>query len=48
MNILLPSAGFQPCFMLISCLAYSSTLKIEALYSYEISVDFHRTMRRYR
>jgi hypothetical protein len=30
-------------FMLVSCLAYSSTLKVEAISYYETSVDFHRT-----
>jgi hypothetical protein len=29
-------------FMLVSCLAYSSTLKMEATYSSEISVAFSR------
>jgi hypothetical protein len=39
----LPSAGF----MLVSCLAYSTTLEIEvALYS-ETSIDFERTTWRY-
>jgi hypothetical protein len=33
--------------MLISCLIYSSTLKTEATCSYENSVDFQRTTRRY-
>jgi hypothetical protein len=31
------------CFMLVSCLAYSSTLKMEATCSSETSVDFQRT-----
>jgi hypothetical protein len=31
------------CFILISCLAYSSTLKMEATYSSETSADFQRT-----
>jgi hypothetical protein len=35
------------CFMLVSCLAYSSTLKVEAVYSFETSVHFQRTTRRY-
>jgi hypothetical protein len=35
------------CFMLVSCLAYSLTLKMEAAYSSENSVDFQRTTRRY-
>jgi hypothetical protein len=34
-------------FTLVSCSAYSSTLKIEAAYSSETSVDFQRTARRY-
>jgi hypothetical protein len=33
--------------MLVSCLAYSATLKIEAICSSERSVDFQRTARRY-
>jgi hypothetical protein len=35
------------CFMLVSCTAYSSTLKMEAICSSEMSVDFHRTTWRY-
>jgi hypothetical protein len=34
------------CFMHVSCLAYSSALKLEAPYSSETSVDFHRATRR--
>jgi hypothetical protein len=34
-------------FMLVSCLAYSSTLNMEAKYSFETSVDFQRTKWRY-
>jgi hypothetical protein len=34
-------------FMIVSCLAYSSTLKMEARCSSETSVDFQRTTRRY-
>jgi hypothetical protein len=34
-------------FMLVSCLAYSSTLKMEAICSSKTSADFHRTTRRY-
>jgi hypothetical protein len=34
---------FATCFMLVSCLAYSSTLKMEATYFSETSVDFQRT-----
>jgi hypothetical protein len=33
--------------MLVPCLAYSSTPKIELICSSETSVDFHRTTRRY-
>jgi hypothetical protein len=33
--------------MLVSCLAYSSTPKMEAMCSSETPVDFHRTTRRY-
>jgi hypothetical protein len=36
-----------PAFMLVSCMAYSSTLKIEVICSSETSVDFQRTTRRY-
>jgi hypothetical protein len=35
------------CFMLVSWLAYFSTLKIEATCSSETSVEFQRTTRRY-
>jgi hypothetical protein len=35
------------CFMLVSCSAYSFTLKMEATYSSETSVDFQRDTRRY-
>jgi hypothetical protein len=31
------------CFMLVSCLAYSSTLKVETIYSIELTADFHTT-----
>jgi hypothetical protein len=34
-------------FTLVSCLAYSSTLKIEAIYSYETLVEFQRDTWRY-
>jgi hypothetical protein len=37
----------QACFMLVSRLAYSSTLKMEAICSSETSVDVHRNARRY-
>jgi hypothetical protein len=33
------------CFLLVSCLAYSSTLKMEVTCSFEILVDFERTAR---
>jgi hypothetical protein len=36
-----------PAFMLVSCLAHSSTLKIEATCSSETPVDFERTTWRY-
>jgi hypothetical protein len=35
------------CFTLVSCLAYSSTLKIEATYSSEMSVGFQRNIQVY-
>jgi hypothetical protein len=35
------------CFMLVYFLAYSSTLKKEMKYSYEMIVDFKRSKRRY-
>jgi hypothetical protein len=35
-----------PVFTLVSCLAHSSTLKTEAMFS-ETSVEFQRTARRY-
>jgi hypothetical protein len=31
------------CFMIISCLTYSSTLKTDVIYSYETTTDCHRT-----
>jgi hypothetical protein len=34
-------------FMLVSCSVYSSTLKMEAMRSFEKSVYFHRTTQRY-
>jgi hypothetical protein len=34
---------FKPDFMLVSCLAYSSTLKMEAMCTSETSVVFQRT-----
>jgi hypothetical protein len=36
-----------PASTLVSCSVYSSTLKIEEIYSSETSVDFQRTTRRY-
>jgi hypothetical protein len=33
-----------PAFILVSCSAYSSTLKIEAIYSLETLVDFKQTI----
>jgi hypothetical protein len=36
-----------PAFMLISCLAYSSTLKMEVTCSSEMSVEFQQTTGRY-
>jgi hypothetical protein len=41
-DLCLPSA-----FTLVSFLAYSPTLKMEAICSFETSVDFQRTTRRY-
>jgi hypothetical protein len=35
------------CFMLVSCLAYSLALKMEAICSSETSVNFQRTARCY-
>jgi hypothetical protein len=35
------------CFTLISFLVYSSTLKMESIYSFETWLDFHRTTRNY-
>jgi hypothetical protein len=35
------------CFMLVSCLAFSSTLKMEAAYSSEMSDEYRQTTRRY-
>jgi hypothetical protein len=37
-----------PCFTLIFSLAYSPTLQIEAIYSSETPVDFHRITQLYR
>jgi hypothetical protein len=40
-------AGSKQRLMPVSCLAYSSTLKMKATWSSETSVDFQRTTRRY-
>jgi hypothetical protein len=40
-------ALLENCFMLVSCLAYSSTLKLEETCSSETPADFQRTTRRY-
>jgi hypothetical protein len=37
----------QSIFMSVSCLACLFTLKMEAIYFSETSVDFHRTIGRY-
>jgi hypothetical protein len=42
-----PTAVFSNFFMLVSCLAYSSTLKMEATHSTKTSVDFQQTMLHY-
>jgi hypothetical protein len=42
-----PTLCLPPAFTLVSCLAYSSTLKMEAKCSSETSVDFQRTTRHY-
>jgi hypothetical protein len=41
-------AVLATCFKLVSSFVYSSTLKMEAICSYEMSVEFKRTTRRYR
>jgi hypothetical protein len=38
---------FAACFMLVSCLAYSSTLEMEATCSYEMLIDFQLTTQCY-
>jgi hypothetical protein len=43
----LSPAGLAVCFMLVSCLVCSSTLKMETTCSSKTSVDVHRTIRRY-
>jgi hypothetical protein len=40
-------AQLATCFMLVSGLAYSLTVKMEVRHFTEVSVDFERTMRRY-
>jgi hypothetical protein len=47
LSVLQPQLRLPPAFTLVSCLAYSSTLKIEATCSSETSVYFQRTTRRY-
>jgi hypothetical protein len=42
-----PLTLFANFFTSVSCLAYSSTLKMEVTYSFETSVDFQRIARRY-
>jgi hypothetical protein len=42
-NICCDLGGFATCFMLVSCLAYSVTLKMEATCSSKTLVDFQRT-----
>jgi hypothetical protein len=41
------AALLAKCFMLISCLAYSSTMMMEATYYSDMSVHFQRTTRLY-
>jgi hypothetical protein len=43
----MPSDVLAARLMLVSCLAYSSTLKMEVTSSFETSVDFQRTAWRY-
>jgi hypothetical protein len=38
---------FAACFVVVSCLAQSLTLKMEAARSFKTSIDFHRTARHY-
>jgi hypothetical protein len=40
-------ASLATCFVPVSCLAYTSTLKMEATYSSEMSVDFQQTTQPY-
>jgi hypothetical protein len=46
-KVLLLLLCLPPAFTLVSCSAYSSTLKMETIYSSEMSVEFQRTTRRY-
>jgi hypothetical protein len=41
------SLAIATCFMLVSCLAYSSNLRMKATCSSKTSADFQRTTRRY-
>jgi hypothetical protein len=45
--IMKQAASKASCFRVVSCLAYSSNLKMEAKYSSETSVDFQRTTQPY-
>jgi hypothetical protein len=38
-----PRFGDLCCFLLLSCMAYPSALKLEAMYSFGMSIDFRRT-----
>jgi hypothetical protein len=44
-TVLIELALLAACFMLASCLAYSSILKMEVICSSEMSDDFQRTTR---
>jgi hypothetical protein len=46
-QVVVSRALLATCFMLVSCLAYSSILKMEATCSPETSVDFQQTTLRY-
>jgi hypothetical protein len=41
------SLQFVSCLLLIACLAYCSTLKMESVFSSETSLNFYRTTRRH-
>jgi hypothetical protein len=41
------SAESFSCFLLVACLAYSSILRMEAVHSFETSVNFYRNTRRH-